>query len=72
MAQRKTGNSSALAMGLPRSCAEPLTRSGLLTSMLFVVMEFSCLRLRQWPVTYLITLTDWIMSCQPPRGRHGL
>ena len=29
---------------------------------------FSCLRLRQWPVTYLITLSDWIMSCQP--GRH--
>ena len=26
---------------------------------------FSCLRLRQWPVTYLITLSDWIMSCQP-------
>ena len=23
------------------------------------------LRLRQWPVTYLITLSDWIMSCQP-------
>ena len=30
--------------------------------------KFSCLRLRQWPVTYLITLSDWIMSCQP--GRH--
>ena len=28
---------------------------------------FSCLRLRQWPVTYLITLSDWIMSCQPDR-----
>ena len=33
-------------------------------------MEFSCLRLRQWPVTYLITLSDWIMSCQP--GRHAV
>ena len=32
--------------------------------------EFSCLRLRQWPVTYLITLSDWIMSCQP--GRHAV
>ena len=32
--------------------------------------QFSCLRLRQWPVTYLITLSDWIMSCQP--GRHAV
>ena len=31
---------------------------------------FFCLRLRQWPVTYLITLSDWIMSCQP--GRHAV
>ena len=31
---------------------------------------FSCLRLRQWPVTYLITLSGWIMSCQP--GRHAV
>ena len=31
---------------------------------------FSCLRLRQCPVTYLITLSDWIMSCQP--GRHAV
>ena len=31
---------------------------------------FSSLRLRQWPVTYLITLSDWIMSCQP--GRHAV
>ena len=31
---------------------------------------FSCLRLRQWPVTYLITLSDWIMSCQP--GHHAV
>ena len=31
---------------------------------------FSCLRLRQWPVTYLITLSDWITSCQP--GRHAV
>ena len=29
---------------------------------------FSCLRLRQRPVTYLITVSDWTMSCQP--GRH--
>ena len=34
------------------------------------VYIFSCLRLRQWPVTYLITLSDWIMSCQP--GRHAV
>ena len=33
-------------------------------------IRFSCLRLRQWPVTYLITLSDWIMSCQP--GRHAV
>ena len=33
-------------------------------------LQFSCLRLRQWPVTYLITLSDWIMSCQP--GRHAV
>ena len=33
-------------------------------------LTFSCLRLRQWPVTYLITLSDWIMSCQP--GRHAV
>ena len=34
---------------------------------------FSCLRLRQWPVTYLITLSDWTMSCQPgpPRAHYG-
>ena len=31
---------------------------------------FSCLRLRHGPVTYLITLSDWIMSCQP--GRHAV
>ena len=34
------------------------------------IYVFSCLRLRQWPVTYLITLSDWIMSCQP--GRHAV
>ena len=34
------------------------------------VSQFFCLRLRQWPVTYLITLSDWIMSCQP--GRHAV
>ena len=37
---------------------------------LFVRVSFSCLRLRQWPVTYLITHSDWIMSCQP--GRHAV
>ena len=31
---------------------------------------FFCLRLRKWPVTHLITLSDWIMSCQP--GRHAV
>ena len=38
----------------------------------FQIIEcrFSCLRLRQWPVTYLITLSDWMMSCQP--GRHAV
>ena len=27
----------------------------------------------QWPVTYLMTLSDWTMSCQPgpPRDRYG-
>ena len=35
-----------------------------------ITYPFSCLRLRQWPVTYLITLSDWIMSCQP--GRHAV
>ena len=36
-------------------------------------IELGCLRLRQWPVTYLMTLIDWTMSCQPgpPRARHG-
>ena len=31
------------------------------------------LHLPQWPVTYLITLSDWTMSCQPgpPCARHG-
>ena len=37
---------------------------------LALIAQFSCLRLRQWPVTYLITLSDWIMSCQP--GRHAV
>ena len=38
-----------------------------------VIEIFSCLRLRQWPVTYLMTLSDWTMSCQPgpPRARYG-
>ena len=35
-----------------------------------ITYPFSCLRLRQWPVTYLITLSDWTMSCQP--GRHAV
>ena len=32
-----------------------------------------CLHLRQWPGTYLMTLSDWTMSCQagPPCARHG-
>ena len=34
------------------------------------ISVFSCLRLRQWPMTYLITLSDWIMSCQA--GRHAV
>ena len=34
---------------------------------------FGCLHLGQWPVTYLMTLSDWTMSCQPwpPRARYG-
>ena len=34
---------------------------------------FGCLHLRQWPMTYLMTLPDWTMSCQPwpPRARYG-
>ena len=32
--------------------------------------EFSCLRSHQWSVTYLITLSDWIMSSQP--GHHAV
>ena len=37
----------------------------------------SCLHLQrdlgQWPMTYLMTLSDWTMSCQPwpPRARYG-
>ena len=35
--------------------------------------SFGCLHLRQWPVTYLMTLSDWTMSCQPwpPHARYG-
>ena len=35
--------------------------------------KLDCLHLRQWQVTYLMTLYDWTMSCQPgpPRVRHG-
>ena len=34
---------------------------------------FSHLHLRHWPVAYLMTLSDWTMSCQawPPRARYG-
>ena len=34
---------------------------------------FGCLQLGQWPMTYLMTLSDWTMSCQPwpPRARYG-
>ena len=34
---------------------------------------FGCLHLGQWPVTYLMTLSDWTMSCQPwpPHARYG-
>ena len=39
-------------------------------NLIFQLYQFSCLRLRQWLVTYLITLSDWIMSCQP--GRHAV
>ena len=42
----------------------------ILKNYLFQLVQFSCLRLRQWPVTYLITLSDWIMSCQP--GCHAV
>ena len=35
--------------------------------------RLDCLHLRQWQVTFLMTLYDWTMSCQPgpPRVRHG-
>ena len=35
--------------------------------------SLGCLQLRQWPVTYLITFSDWTMSCQPgpPRACRG-
>ena len=34
---------------------------------------FSCLHLGQWPMTHLMMLSDWTMSCQPwpPRARYG-
>ena len=34
---------------------------------------FGCLHLGQRPMTYLMTLSDWTMSCQPwpPRARYG-
>ena len=36
-------------------------------------ITFGCLHLGQWPMTYLMTLSDWTMSCQPwpPRARYG-
>ena len=35
--------------------------------------QFGCPHLGQWPMTYLMTLSDWTMSCQPwpPRARYG-
>ena len=35
--------------------------------------KLSCPHLGQWPMTYLMTLSDWTMSCQPwpPRARYG-
>ena len=40
---------------------------------LFETSVFGCLHIGQWPMTYLITLSDWTMSCQPwlPRARYG-
>ena len=37
------------------------------------ISRFGCLHLGQWPMTYLMTLSDWTMSCQPwpPRARYG-
>ena len=34
--------------------------------------QMACLHLHQWPVTYLMMLSDWAMSCQPgpPCGHH--
>ena len=34
---------------------------------------FGCAHLGQWPMTYLMTLSDWTISCQPwpPRARYG-
>ena len=46
------------------------TEIGLRIDIVNCMTIFSCLRLRQWPVTYLITLSDWITSCQP--GRHAV
>ena len=33
----------------------------------------TCTYERQWPMTYLMTLSDWTMSCQPgsPHAHHG-
>ena len=35
--------------------------------------QFGCLHLGQWQMTYLMTLSDRTMSCQPwpPRARYG-
>ena len=40
---------------------------------LATVTPFGCLHLGQWPMTYLMTLSDWTMSCQPwpPRACYG-
>ena len=44
-----------------------------LTSHLGSMSAFSCLHSHHWPMAYLMTLSDWLMSCQvwPPRDRYG-
>ena len=56
---QKRRNSSAPAVELRLFCIKPSI--------------FGCLHLRQWPVTYLMTLPNWTVSCQPgpPRARYG-
>ena len=40
---------------------------------LCVYHVLGCLHLGQWPMTYLMMLSDWTMSCQPwpPRAHYG-